>query len=119
MHPDTIRLIFHVQEQVSSRAPTFENCYIPQANMEEPELGSRATTLGVYYSTQQTNQGVGAHYYSVILLSNNFYITVSLKLIHCSCYSGSSHRFLPSRMVTMDIRQPYKLWETCILFMNE
>ncbi|XP_020884465.1 protein FAR1-RELATED SEQUENCE 2 [Arabidopsis lyrata subsp. lyrata] len=44
-------------EQVSSRAPTFENCYIPQANMEEPELGSRATTLGVYYSTQQTIQG--------------------------------------------------------------
>ncbi|KAL1220420.1 Protein FAR1-RELATED SEQUENCE 2 [Cardamine amara subsp. amara] len=44
-------------EQVSSRAPTFENCYIPQADMEETELGSRAAPLGVYYSTQQTIQG--------------------------------------------------------------
>lgn len=72
MHHDAIRLTFFLiltiltiyrffygQEQVSSRAPTFENCYIPQADMEEPE-GSRASTLGVYYSTQQTIQGVGA-----------------------------------------------------------
>lgn len=48
-----------MQEQVSSRAPRFENCYIPQADMEETELGSRAAPLGVYYSTQQTNQEVG------------------------------------------------------------
>ncbi|WZZ49800.1 hypothetical protein YC2023_049907 [Brassica napus] len=42
-------------EQVSSRAPTFENCYIPQAaDMEATELGSRAAPLGMYYSTQQT-----------------------------------------------------------------
>ncbi|XP_010510064.1 PREDICTED: protein FAR1-RELATED SEQUENCE 2-like isoform X3 [Camelina sativa] len=44
-------------EQVSSRASTFENCYIPQADMEETEQGSRATNFGVYYSTQQTIQG--------------------------------------------------------------
>uniref|UniRef100_A0A1J3DFE4 Protein FAR1-RELATED SEQUENCE n=1 Tax=Noccaea caerulescens TaxID=107243 RepID=A0A1J3DFE4_NOCCA len=44
-------------EQVSSGAPTYENCYIPQADMEAAELGSRAATLGVYYSTQQTIQG--------------------------------------------------------------
>ncbi|CAD5320126.1 unnamed protein product [Arabidopsis thaliana] len=56
-------------EQVSSRAPTFENCYIPQANMEEPELGSRATTLGVYYSTQQTNQG----FPSISSIQNGYY----------------------------------------------
>ncbi|KAG5396571.1 hypothetical protein IGI04_018385 [Brassica rapa subsp. trilocularis] len=42
-------------EQVSSRAPTFENCYIPQAaDMEATELGSRAAPLGIYYSSQQT-----------------------------------------------------------------
>ncbi|KAH0925573.1 hypothetical protein HID58_017829 [Brassica napus] len=46
-------------EQVSSRAPTFENCYIPQAaDMEATELGSHAAPLGIYYSTQQTI-GVG------------------------------------------------------------
>ncbi|CAH8380828.1 unnamed protein product [Eruca vesicaria subsp. sativa] len=46
---------YDVQEQVSSRAPTFENCYIPQAtaNMEATELGSRAAPLGIYYSSQQ------------------------------------------------------------------
>ncbi|CAA7049570.1 unnamed protein product [Microthlaspi erraticum] len=44
-------------EQVSSGAPTYENCYIPQADMEATELGSRAATLGIYYSTQQTIQG--------------------------------------------------------------
>ncbi|VVB07382.1 unnamed protein product [Arabis nemorensis] len=43
-------------EQVSSRAPTFGNCYNPQADMEETELGSRAATLGVYYPTQQNVQ---------------------------------------------------------------
>ncbi|KAL0722170.1 hypothetical protein Bca4012_036769 [Brassica carinata] len=42
-------------EQVSSRAPTFENCYIPQAaDMEATELGSCAAPHGIYYSTQQT-----------------------------------------------------------------
>ncbi|CAH2059806.1 unnamed protein product, partial [Thlaspi arvense] len=45
-------------EQVSSRAPTFENCYIPQADMEATEIGSPAAPLGIYYSTQQTIQGV-------------------------------------------------------------
>ncbi|XP_024004257.1 protein FAR1-RELATED SEQUENCE 2 isoform X2 [Eutrema salsugineum] len=44
-------------EQVSSRAPTFENCYIPQADMEATELSSRAATLGIYYPAQQTIQG--------------------------------------------------------------
>ncbi|KAJ0240227.1 Protein FAR1-RELATED SEQUENCE 2 [Hirschfeldia incana] len=44
------------QETVSSSAPTFENCFIPQAaaDMEATELGSRAGPLGIYYSSQQT-----------------------------------------------------------------
>jgi hypothetical protein len=37
--------------------------------MEEPELGSRATTLGVYYSTQQTNQG----FPSISSIQNGYY----------------------------------------------
>lgn len=58
---------YDVQEQVSSRAPTFENCYIPQAaDMEATELGSHAAPLGIYYSTQQTI-GVGFNCTSVTL----------------------------------------------------
>ncbi|XP_010522310.1 PREDICTED: protein FAR1-RELATED SEQUENCE 2 [Tarenaya hassleriana] len=46
------------QEHVSYRAASFENCYIPRADMEEePELGSRAATVGVYYPTPQPIQG--------------------------------------------------------------
>ncbi|XP_018441037.1 protein FAR1-RELATED SEQUENCE 2 isoform X1 [Raphanus sativus] len=41
--------------QVTSSAPTFGNCYIPQADIEGTELGSRAAApLGMYYSSQQT-----------------------------------------------------------------
>ncbi|KAF8063907.1 hypothetical protein N665_1177s0008 [Sinapis alba] len=63
-------------EQVSSRAPTFENCYIPQAaDMEATELGSRAAPLGIYYSTQQTiGVGLTAHLFSsVSSVQDGFY----------------------------------------------
>ncbi|KAH0883293.1 hypothetical protein HID58_059389 [Brassica napus] len=60
-------------EQVSSRAPTFENCYIPQAaDMEATELGSRAAPLGMYYSTQQTI-GVGLIFSSVSSVQDGYY----------------------------------------------
>ncbi|XP_023640949.1 protein FAR1-RELATED SEQUENCE 2 isoform X2 [Capsella rubella] len=56
-------------EQVSSRAPAFENCYIPQADMEETEQGSSATNRGVYYSSQQTIQGFS----SVTSIQDGYY----------------------------------------------
>lgn len=85
-----------MQEQVSSRAPTFGNCYIPQADMEETELGSRAATLGVYYPTQQNVQGVGfnctfATLFIFCLFEQSLSYCVLSKTVYCSSYSGSSH----------------------------
>ncbi|KAF2286587.1 hypothetical protein GH714_020081 [Hevea brasiliensis] len=46
-------------EQINSRAHTTENCYVPQQDMQDMELGSRAQTLDGFYGPQHGMQGTG------------------------------------------------------------
>lgn len=70
-----------MQVQVTSSAPTFGNCYIPQADIEGTELGSRAAApLGMYYSSQQTI-GVG---FNCTFVTCSFLVVFSiLKTMYC------------------------------------
>lgn len=47
----------HQIEPLNSRAETVDNCYVPQPDMQEIEIGSRPPTLEGYYGAQQSMQG--------------------------------------------------------------
>eukprot|EP00257_Ricinus_communis_P017184 XP_015575566.1 protein FAR1-RELATED SEQUENCE 2 isoform X3 [Ricinus communis] len=46
-------------EQINSRAHTTDNCYVPQQDMRDMELGSRPPTIDGFYGSQHSMQGVG------------------------------------------------------------
>lgn len=46
-------------DQINSRAHHTDNCYIPQQDTQEVELGSRAPNLEGYYGSQEGAPGVG------------------------------------------------------------
>ncbi|XP_010473901.1 PREDICTED: protein FAR1-RELATED SEQUENCE 2 [Camelina sativa] len=78
--------VFYAHEQVSSRAPTFENCYIPQAVMEETEQGSRflavSSTQDGYYGHPPTIQAMVRSFVYFSYSVQAFVITLRVNLYH-------------------------------------
>ncbi|XP_065852859.1 protein FAR1-RELATED SEQUENCE 2 isoform X2 [Euphorbia lathyris] len=82
-------------DQVNSRAHTTQNCYVPQQDVRDMELGSRAPTFDGFYGSQHSMQGVG-QLSSIPPIRDGYYSQQGLPGLLHSIPACSSYEAQPS-----------------------